>query len=147
MLSCAGGREEHCKQILLACVGSARSEWTTLGLPQLKAVCAFLVYTAQALGCSAGHCSKRAMHFLCFPGLSCSASWILCKGTDSVGRVFCALPRSKLLRRPGAWGAHCPTWAMCLNHFPIRAAWFLGVPREHHLRCAVCLLWEADLRQ
>ena len=31
------GREEHCKQISLACVGSAHSIWTTLSLPQLMA--------------------------------------------------------------------------------------------------------------
>ena len=37
MFSCAVGREEHCKQIALACVGSARSVWATLGLPLLMA--------------------------------------------------------------------------------------------------------------
>ena len=31
LFSCAVGREEHCKQISLACVVSARSVWTTLG--------------------------------------------------------------------------------------------------------------------
>ena len=58
MFSCAVGRLEHCKQISLACVGSARSVWTTLDLPQLTVVCAFLVCTAQAPGCSAGELSK-----------------------------------------------------------------------------------------
>ena len=52
------GREEHCKQISLACVGHAYSEWNILGLPQLMAACAFPVYTAQAPGCSAGELSK-----------------------------------------------------------------------------------------
>ena len=53
------GREEHCKQIPLVYVGSARSVWTALGLPQLMAVaCAFPVDTAQAPGCSAGKLSK-----------------------------------------------------------------------------------------
>ena len=37
LFSCALGREEYCKQISLACVGSVRSVWTTLGLPQLTA--------------------------------------------------------------------------------------------------------------
>ena len=32
---CAVEREGHCKQISLACVGSARSVWATLGLPHL----------------------------------------------------------------------------------------------------------------
>ena len=66
-------REGHCKQIYLASVGSARSVWTTLGLPQLKAACASQVYTAQAPGCSA-----RAL--------------------SEVGPMFRALPRSKSVR-------------------------------------------------
>ena len=37
LVSCAVGREEHCKQISLACVGSARSVLATLGLPLLMA--------------------------------------------------------------------------------------------------------------
>ena len=67
-------------------------------LPQ-KARC-FLVYTAQAPGCSAGHYPKRALRFMHFPGLSCSGlgSRILLKGTDSVRHVFCVLPGSKQLR-------------------------------------------------
>ena len=73
LVHCVVGREEHCKQISLACVGHAHSEWNILGLPQLVAACAFLVYIAQAPGCSAGVLSK-------------------------VGPVFHALPRSKLLR-------------------------------------------------
>ena len=46
LFSCAVGREEHCKQISLVCMGSAHS------------VCAFPVYTAQAPGCSARDLSK-----------------------------------------------------------------------------------------
>ena len=92
------GREEHCKQISLACVGSAPSIWTTLGLPQLKAVCASQVYTAWAAGCSAGACPKQALRFVHFPGLGRSGSQVLCKGTDLVGCAFCALPSSKQLR-------------------------------------------------
>ena len=62
--------------------------------------------------------SKKALRFMHFPGLSHtgSGSRVLLKGTDSVGRAFCALPRSEQLRRPGAWRAHCPRWAVCLNH-------------------------------
>ena len=134
LFSCVLGREEPCKQISLACVGSAHNVWTTLGLPKLTA-CSFWFYTAQAAGCSAGHCPKRALGFMHFPGLSPSGSGsrVLHKGTDSVGHVFCALPRSEQLRRPGAWRAHCPQWAMHLNHLS-------------GLGCAMCLLWEADLR-
>ena len=35
-----------------------------------------------------------------------------------MGCGFCALPRSKLLRQPGAWQAHCPRWALHLVHLP-----------------------------
>ena len=64
-------------------------------------------------------------------GLSCSgsASQVLHRGTDSAGCAFCALPRPKQLRWPGAWRAHCPRWAVCLNH--------LTVPAAQFPRCAV----------
>ena len=55
-----------------------------------------------------GNCLRRALGCVHFPDLYCSGSgsWLLCKGTDSVGPVFCALARSGQLRRPGAWHAH-----------------------------------------
>ena len=67
-----------------------------------------------------GNCLKWALGCVHFPGLSRSGSgsWVLHKGTDLVGPAFCALPRSKQLNRPGAWQAHCPRWALCLNHLP-----------------------------
>ena len=114
------GREEHCKQISLVCVGSARIVRATLGLPPLMA-CVLSQSTLLRLQVALqGNCPKLALHFMHFPGLSCSGSGsrVLHKGTDSVGPAFCALPRSKQLRRPGAWQAHCPRWAMCLNHLP-----------------------------
>ena len=125
------GKEEHSKQISLACVGSACSVWTTLGLPQFTAACAFRVYTAQVPECPAGHCPKQALHFMHFPGLSRSGSgsWVLRKGTDSVGLAFFAFPRSKQLRQPGTWQGHCPSWAMRLNHLPGPG---YSVPRVHH---------------
>ena len=63
-----------------------------------------------------------------------------------VGRAFCALPRSELLRWPGAWWAHCLRWAVCQSPPWFRLLGFPGTPLEHHLRCAACLLWRADLR-
>ena len=83
-----------------------------------------------------------------FPGLSLSGSRVFRKDTDPVGCAFCALPRSKQLRQPGVWQVHCPRWAVRLNHLPIssRSLGFPGALQEHHLRCAVCLLWGADLR-
>ena len=52
-----------------------------------------------------GKCPKQALGFKHFAGLSHSSLglWALHKGADSVGRAFCALPRSEQLRRPGAW--------------------------------------------
>ena len=135
------GREGHCKQISLVCVGSAHSVWTTLGLPQLKAVCASWVYTAQAPGCSAGYCPKRALHFVDFPGLSCSGSGsrVFCKGTHSGGHAFCALPGSEPLRQPGVWQAHCPMWAMRFNHLPSLAAQFPWVRCENTVSGVSCV--------
>ena len=85
------GREEHCKQISLASVGSARSVSATLGLPRSWRVCfphlhcsgSRLLYRERALSC---------MHF---PGLSRSGSGsqVLHNGTDSVGPAFCAVPQ------------------------------------------------------
>ena len=71
-------------------------------------------------GALQGHCPKQALCFMYFPGLSCSGSGsrVLHRSTHSVGCVFCALPRSKQLRQLGAWLAHCPRWAVHLNHLP-----------------------------
>ena len=118
------------------------------GFVPAHSVCAFSVYTAQAPGCSAGYCLRRAPVCMHFPGLSCSssASPVLHKGADSVGPAFCALPRSEQLRRPGAWRAQLPPgcgWV--LSPPPSQPLDFLGVQREHLLRCAVCLIWGADL--
>ena len=71
--------------------GSAHSVWATLGLPPAHSVYAFLVYTAQAPGCSAGDLSKAG------PGLHAHprskpfrfSSQVLHKGADSVGPVCC----------------------------------------------------------
>ena len=97
MFSRAVGTEEHGKQISLACVGSASSVSATLGLPPLTA---FLVYTVQALGCSAGNCLRQTLGCVYFPGLSRSGSGsqVVHKGADSVGPAFCALPRAEQLR-------------------------------------------------
>ena len=99
MLSCVVGREDPCKQISLVFVGSACSIWTTLGLPQLKAACAFLVYTAKAPECSSGAPSK-------------------------VGFGLCALSRSKLLRFRFSCSpqGHRVSWACVLCPSQVRAA-------------------------
>ena len=70
------------------------------GFAPTHGVFAFPAYTAQALGCSAGNCLRPSLGCMHFPGLSCSGSGtrVLHKGTDLVGPVFCALPRSEQLR-------------------------------------------------
>ena len=134
LFSHAVGREEHWKQTSLARVGSVSA---TLGLPPAHGMCAFPLYTAQAPGCSAGNCVKRALGCVHFPGLSCSGSgsWEPHQGAHLVGPTFCALPRPEQLRRPGAWGAHSlQVWGVCLLTSPIPAAWFpwcaVGAPSQ-----------------
>ena len=104
MFSCVVGRERHCKQILLSCVGSALSGWTTLDLPQPKPACTSQVSTAQAPGCSV-----RAL--------------------SQMSPAFCALARSKLLRFLGAQQGHRPRWAVCFVPIPDPSSsvnWMLG---------------------
>ena len=59
----------------------------------------FPVYIAQAPGCSAGELAKVGPGLCAIPDLnhSGSGSWVLHKGTDSVGPAFCAFPRSEQL--------------------------------------------------
>ena len=128
MFNCAAGREEHCKQISLVCVGSAHSVWATLGLPLLM-VCvlsqSILLRLQVALQ---GNCLRWALCCVHFLDLhhSFSGSWVLHKGTDSVGPEFCALPRSEQLRRLGAGQVHSSQLAVCLITSLVPAAWFPG---------------------
>ena len=139
MFNCAAGREEHCKQISLACVGSARSVWTTLGLPLLTAPVISRSTLLRLQVALQGNCLKRALRCVHFPGLSHSGSgsWVLHKGTDSVGPVLCAPPRSEQLRRPGAWQKHSPWVGVCiLSPPPSQLQWVpqlgaaVGVPSQ-----------------
>ena len=70
------------------------------GFAPTQGMCAFMVYTSQALGCSIRELSQAGPGFVHFPGLSHSGSGsqVLHKGVDSVGPVLCALPRSEQLR-------------------------------------------------
>ena len=100
MFSRAVGREKYCKQISLACVRSALSVWVTLAWPLLM-VCVLSQSVLLRLQVALqGDCLKQALGCVHFPGLSRSGSgsWVLHKGTDSVGRAFGALPRSEQLR-------------------------------------------------
>ena len=130
MFSCAAGREEHCKQISLACVGSACSVWATLGLPLLT-TCVLSWSTLLRLQVVLlENCLRRALRCVHFPGISHSGSGsqVLFKGTDLVGSAFCALPRSEKLRRPGAWRAHSPQVGGASYRLPSPSRW--GVPSQ-----------------
>ena len=130
------GREQHCKQITVAC---SRSVLATLGLPPITAYVLSLSTLLRPLGCYAENCLRPALGCMHFRGLSCSgsATWVLHKVTDSVGPAFCALPRSKQLRWPGAWQARL----LQLIASRVPAAWFsgctTGVPSQV---CRVSLL-------
>ena len=120
MFSRAVGREEHCKQITLAC---ARSVSATLGLPSLT-VYTLAAHTAQDLGCSAGNRLRPALGCMHLPGLSRSGSGtqVVLRGPESVGPAFCALPRSEQLRWPDVWRA----WSLRLIGSPVPATQFPG---------------------
>ena len=62
--------------------------------------CSLPAHTAQALGCSVRNHQWLALGCLHLPGLSHSVSGtlVVLRGADSVGPVFCALPRSEQLR-------------------------------------------------
>ena len=62
--------------------------------------CSLPDHTAQALGCFAGNNPWPALGCLHLPGPSRSGSGtqVVLRGADSVGPVFCALPRSEQLR-------------------------------------------------
>ena len=150
MFNCAAGRQEHCKQISVVCVGSAHSVRATLGLFLLMA-CVLSWSTLLRL--------QVALQEL--------------RGCSKAGPELRALPRSRLLRfrfsgtpqrhRRGWACILCPPQVLasqatrCLASALSPGVWcvlspplarplgFLGVQWEHHLRCAVCLLWGADL--
>ena len=100
LFSRAAGREEHCKQMSLACVGSARSVLATVGLLPLTGHVLPQSTLLRLQVALQGNCPKWALGFVHSPGLSHSGSgsWVIHKGTDSVGPAFCALPRSEQLR-------------------------------------------------
>ena len=98
------------------------------GFTPAHSMCVFPVYTAQALGCSARNCLRRALGCMHFPILSHSGSGsqVLHQGADSVGPAFCALPRSEQFRQPGACRVHSPSLAVHLITSPVPATRFPG---------------------
>ena len=83
--------------------GECSQCFSCTGFAPTHSVCTFMVYTSQALGCSARNCLRQVLGCMHFPGLgrSGSGSWVLHKGTDSVGPAFYSLPMT--FPFPGAW--------------------------------------------
>ena len=105
--------------------GECSQCWGHTGFAPTHSLCAFPIYTNLAPGCSAGGLSKVGPECVHFPNLSCSdsGSQVFHKGTDSVGPAFCALPRSKQLRRPVAGKRTLLRWQVRLITSPVPATW------------------------
>ena len=119
-----------------------------MGFAPSHRACAFPVYTAQAPGCSEGELSKAG------PGLRALPKSKLLRfrflGTPQRHRlgwayVLCpsqvqATQKTRCLGStlsPGGLCSLSPPWSQQLG--------FLGLPPEHHLKCAMYLLRGADL--
>ena len=98
------GREEHCKRYHWHLWGVLAVSWPHWVCPRSWRVC----FPSLHWSGSRVLCRERALGCVHCPGLSRSGSGsrVLHKGADLVGPVFCALPRSEQLRRPGAWRVH-----------------------------------------
>ena len=98
------------------------------GFAPAHSVCTFMVYTSQALGCSAGNCLMWALGCMHFPGLSHSGSgsWVQHKGTVGWACVLC------LSQVRAAQVTRClvstvtPSWRVHLITSPVPAARFSG---------------------
>ena len=120
MFSRAVGREEHCKQISLACVGSAHSVWATQGLPPLMASVLSQSTQLRLQVALQGNCLKLVLGCVHFSGLSHSGSGsrVLHKGTDSVGPACCALPGPSSSCHQVFGGCTLPRWGGASYHLP-----------------------------
>ena len=116
------GREEHCKQISLACVGSAHSVWATLDLPPLMACVLSLSALFRLQVAVQANCLKQALVCMHFPGLSCSGSgsWVLHKMPTQLSLCLCGLPKNLNLSGLDLGSARNPGLAPC------RATWSLS---------------------
>ena len=109
-------------------------------------MCSFPVYTAQGPGCSAGELSKAGPGLWTLPRstLLGSGSQVFHKVTDSVGPVLCPF------QVRAAQMINCLASALFPGVEHLITSWsrqlsFLGAQQERRLRCAMCLLWGADL--
>ena len=103
--------------------------------------CAFPDYTAQAPGCSARELSKAGPGLRALPRCILLRFWF--SGTPQRHRLSwtCVLCLSQVrAAQVTRLGQRC-----ILSPPPSQPFGFLGAQWEHLLRCAVCLLWGADL--
>ena len=108
------------------------------GFAPAHGTCALLVYSAQVLGCSAGELCKVGLGFVNFPG-----SCILHKTQTQLGLGFVPFPGPSS-SGDQVLGEHTVLGGLCITAL-VPTFGFLVVPPEHHLTCAVCLFWGADL--
>ena len=135
------GREEHCKQMSLACVGRTCSVPATLVLPPLPTRVLSLSTLLRLQAALQGAGSK----LLHFPGLSRSGSGsqVHHKGAHSAGPAFCAFPS---LRSSGSQELDERTLPGCRAPSPLHGptlsfqASRLGVPCV----CSVELMFNHD---
>ena len=118
------------------------------GFAPAHGVCAFLVYTSQAPGCSARQLSEAGPGLRAFPRSKllrfrfsgtpqkCSLGWacILCPSQVQAAQVTRCLVSAV---SPGRECVLSPPRSQPLS--------FLGGSGHTRLRCAVCLFWGADL--
>ena len=117
-LCCGGGG--HCKQISLACAGSARSVLTTLDLPQLTVPVLSQSTPLRLQVALQGNCSNQAMGFVHFPGLSCSGSGsrVLHKALTQLVMSFVPFPGPSSSGHQVLGERNSPRCAVHLNHLP-----------------------------
>ena len=143
------GREEHCIQISLVCVGSARSVWVTLGLPPLTA-CVLSQSTLLRLQVALLVTVWGGPWVVCTSQIYAAQVQVLGYSTKAQTQLglsfvptFCALPRSEQLSWPGACRVHTPQVHCILS--PPRSQPLSILSVQLHLTCAMCLFRGADL--
>ena len=114
------------------------------GFAPAHGVCAFPVYTAQILGCSARELSEAGPGLHALPRskpLRFRFSGTLQRHRLGLGLCFVPFPG------PSSLGDQVLGEHGCCNLLPPLSLplGFLGVQTAHLLRCAVCLFWGADL--
>ena len=109
------------------------------GFAPAHGMCAFPVYTAQALGCSAGNYLMRTLVYMHFPGLSHSGSgsWVLHKAQTWLGLRFVTVPGPSSSGDQALCALSCPLLKASAYHLrgPSRSVFwvyngraFSGVP-------------------